>query len=707
MFAALALVLPSECLSAELPEKIFKEGEPVEITADYLTYDKETNTYFARGNVVITQGKSVVMTDAAMADLTTGIATAKGNIRGTDEAGDTFGGETLHMDIKEQTLVLAKGRLFFKKEHVYLTGDPMRKTGESTYEAEKALYTPCDCKEDENPAWSFYSRTAKVTLGEYITGWHAFFQIKGVPVLYTPYFSVPIKDERQSGFLTPKPGYSKMKGFILENSFFWDISKSQDATFFLDTQSVRGLGKGVEYRYIRTRKSQGEFSFYHFKEKDIERVRRFRKGAANRARPITANDDRWQLKYQHTENLPKGFNVKADINVVSDDEYFLDFGETGKERSLESIESNISVSKSWSHYSFVTQFRHFDNLLIKDKSPTLQRIPEMTFRGSDQRIYSSPFYLSMDSSLINFYRDEGVKGQRLDMQPRISLPLNPGGYFDFTPSIGPRGTWYLVKRDPNGRYTERYIYDVRADATTTFVRVYGAGFGEMKALRHTIRPKVVYSYIPEAIQTDQPVFDSVDHLPPTSSFTYSLNNILTGKFYDKNGAKSYLDIFYLDVSQTYDVNEATKKLEGDGVKRRPFSDVTLEAIIKPNDWLKITGKEKYDVNNRWPTSYDMSLDAHDARGDSLSVSERFLRAKTRYVEGNVRIRVIRPLDFTYAKRYSIDQKKSLESIFGLEYKHQCYSITLTYTIRPEDKIVFVTFNLMGLGKVAALQGNIL
>lgn len=707
IFAFLAvLLLAGPALAADqVPPKVFRQDLPVELTADYVSYDKEADSYYGRGNVVITQGNATVKADSALVDMRSGIATAMGNISGIDEGGDIFSGDALHMDIKERTIVLAKGRLFFQKEHIYLWGDSLKKTGPATYAAEKVTITPCDCKEDEKPAWSFFAYKGDVTLGQYLTGYHAFFEVKGVPLLYTPYLKIPIKNERESGFLPPTPGYSRLRGFVLENAYFWAISNSTDATFDLDVETSRGLGKGVEYRYYRTKKSFGEFNFYQYQEKSIDRVREFRKGT-NMGRPMSAGNNRWQLKQQHTEYMPGGVTFKSNINVVSDDEYFIDFGDTGKERSLESLESNAALSKSWSSYSLVGQFRYFDNLLVKDKSATLHRLPEITFNGADQRIYASPFYFSMESSFINFNRDAGVRGQRADVRPRFSLPLSPGGYFDITPSIAPRGTWYLVKEDPNGRYAERYLYDAKVDAATTFVRVYHGGFDALKAMKHTIRPKVSYLYIPGLDQTRKPVFDGVDRMPATSAVTYGFNSTLTGKF-EKDGQKSYLDHLYLDVSQTFDINEYTKRLEMQDSKRRPFSDISLEAIVKPAGWLKLTGKEKYDVYMKWPTSYDVSIDASDSRGDSLSVTERFLRNMTRYLEGSARLRVANPLDLTYMKRFSFDQGKSLETAYGIEYRHQCYGAALSYTVKPEEKVFFLTVNLMGLGKVAGIKGSLM
>jgi len=702
LVAALPFFMPSLALgsSADLLQK----DTPVDITADYLTYDNETATYHARGNVVIVQDSTTLMTDEAMLNTVSGVASARGSVVVIDEGGNTLKGESISLNMKQKTAVIAKGRIFFKNEHLYITGDPITKTGEVSYNLEKTTFTTCDCEEGESPAWSLYLNRGKVTIGEFLTGTGAYFYIKSVPVLYSPYVSAPIKRARQTGFLQPKPGFSKLRGFVFRDAFFWAISRNTDATFNLDYESTRGVGEGVEFRYIRSTTSSGEFHFDHFHENDIDRVREFRKDVDNLSRPMNAGNERWYLKMLHSEFFSSGVNIRADVNLVSDDEYFIDFGKDTKDRSQESIESNISISKSWSVYSLVAQWRIFNNLLIPDDTATLQKLPEVTFSGTDSRVFVTPFYISFDSSFVNFSRKVGVTGSRLDIHPRLSLPMNPGGYFDLTPAFSPRATFYMVSEYPRGRFFDRYIYEATVDLTTTFVRVFDTGLENLKALRHTIRPKITYSYVPEAVQSDLPQFDGVDSIGSANGVTYSLNSTLTGK-YIEDGIKSYHDYLYLDISQSFNINEATRKLTSATDKRRPFSNVTGEIRLSPARGVSLAGKGNYNYYQHWFDSYDAELAVEDSRGDNLRLTERFLRGTTKYLEGAARAHILKPLDLTYLVRYSFDQQKSLESVWGLEYTHQCWSAVLTYTERLEEKIVFLTFSLEGLGKVAGVQGS--
>lgn len=704
-FLSALLSLATEARTETPTGDLFTQEAPVEVNADKITYDRTTDTYHATGSVEISQPGIILKADSAILDMAAGVATASGSISVVDEGGSTLTGKSLQFNLKDKTALLVNGRLFYRADNIHLTADRFEKTGPESYKAEDLSYTTCDCPPEESPAWSFEATTANVVVGEFLTGWNARFYIKGVPVLYSPYISVPIKRDRQTGFLQPKPGYSRLRGFVLDTSFFWAISKSTDATFYLDIETERGLGKGLEYRYIRTRQSYGQISYYQYQENDMNRVREFRDELSNLSRPVDADNNRWRLKYQHHETLSNGVKLRADIDLVSDDEYFIDFGKGTNERSLESIESNISASKSWSVFSLVGQFRLFNNLLDQEDATTLQRLPEVTFTNTEKKLFNSPFYISSESSFVNFWRKEGIKGQRIDAHPRLSLPMSPGGWFDFTPSIGGRATFWLVDNHPDGTWFERYIYDARADLTTTFVKIYGMDMPRVKALRHTFRPGLRYTYIPDVVQSGLPDFDAEDRITAQNSMTYSINSTLTGKLVEDSGT-SYFDYLYLDLRQSYNIHEANRDLLSPTDERRPFSDITGELVIRPSKRVWGNAKGSFDVYESRFNSYDIAVSAFDKRGDSLSAAHRFVRDGANYLEASLRARISRGLDLTYLKRFSFDENRSLETAYGAEYVHQCWSATLTYTERLEEKIIYLTFDLLGLGRVAGIQGRI-
>ncbi|MEK7803263.1 MAG: LPS assembly protein LptD, partial [Deltaproteobacteria bacterium] len=232
----------------------------------------------------------------------------------------------------------------------------------------------------------------------------------------------------------------------------------------------------------------------------------------------------------------------------------------------------------------------------------------------------------------------------------------------------------------------------------------------LKKVKHSIRPKVLYTYIPEQVQDDLPVWDGVDRIGQRNDVTYSLNSILTGKFME-GGNSSYHDYIYMDLSQSYNINEATRKLISLTDKRRPFSDVTGEVRLMPAQWSLITAKGIYDAYDGWMEQYDASLGVWDKRGDRLDISYRYTRTPIKhtpieYLDLSLRFKPIQSVDLTYRNRYSYNDKQTIEAVYGLEYRHQCWGTQLTYTERPEERIVFVSFNLLGIGEIGGLTERV-
>lgn len=686
---------------AEAPAPRFNKGLPVNIEADSLSYDKASDTYVATGSVVILHEGSRLTADRVELDMKSRKAIAEGHVKGTDEGGSLITGEKIAVDIDARTGLLTKGRIFFKDENVHFSSDLIKKTGPESYEAEDSVYTTCDCEEGEAPAWSFTAAKSRVTIGDFFTGRDVFFRIKDVPVLYTPYVSAPVRRERQTGFLMPEAGHSELRGVKFNPSFFWAISESKDATFSLDIETARGFGESVEFRSWWTPASYTGLTLSHFKERDIDRVRDFRDSIDNLSRPMTATSDRWLVDFFHRTDTQSGLTLLADVNVVSDDEYFIDFSGDNFDRTLPSLESRLALSKRWDRLFLMVDADYYDDLLDADDDEALQRLPGATLALTPVNLPGTPLYASLGATFTNYKREEGVDGMRLDVMPGLWLPLRPARLFEFTAHVAPRWTGYSLSDEAMPDETpDRFIYEAGADLYTTFMRDFrptDSGF-----LRHSIRPGLSYTYIPDEDQSDLPGFDAVDMVEAKNEFRYSLNSTVTRVARSEGKAKTH-QYMYLDVAQAYNLAEERRKLAGPADKRRPLGPIEGRLILRPTQGLRLSGNGEFDVYHSRFDDYNAALDFSDARGDEAAVSYRFNREKeVRYVQGAVRVKATDAVALNYKKRFLLGEKRSLETRYGLEYNHQCWGVELTYTDRPSDALVMATFSLKSLGKVLDL-----
>ncbi|MEK6725185.1 MAG: LPS assembly protein LptD [Deltaproteobacteria bacterium] len=668
--ALLLFIYSIQSNAQEITEMGAGEG-PVTITADTLAFDPDTNLYIAEGNVEITQGTRALSSDRATYNKETKDARAEGRVILIQD-GDIVSGESLEINMDSKKGIIRHGRVFQRTGNFYLTGDEIEKVGDEDYRIKRGRFTTCD---GPSPSWSFSATTANITLWEYASAWNAVFYIRGVPAFYLPYMIMPVKKERQSGLLIPRVGLSDKNGFEMDNSFFWAISKNTDATISLNYLSRKGVEEGVEYRYALSKNTTGQINTTYLDDRDT-------------------GNERWTLKYRHEQFFTPTFYNKTNINYISDNLYYRTYGELVEERSQDNLESYVSFTKNWPGFSLLTQFKYFEDLRGQQDT-TLQKVPEIIFTGLRQPIGESPFYFSLASSAVNFYRETGDKGERVDMYPRLSMTVSPKGYFTFTPEVGLRETAYHLAGEE--RWNNREMYDLKGTLSTAFLRVYNLSGESVRKVRHTVEPEIVYEYTPEVIQDSLPQFDPVDRIAKKNMITYSLNNRLAGKVYSTEQDYQVRELLLFKLSQGYDINEATDE-------SRPFTDVAGQLRLTPSRYLTLVSDASYGTYDGYLKTLNNSLEILDKRGDSLSAEYRFAKDSVEYMRGKVFIKAADSLNLSYDNRYSILERRYLENIYAIDYHPQCWSIQFSYSERPDEKRYLAVFNLLGFGTVGKVKG---
>ncbi|MBW2544372.1 MAG: LPS-assembly protein LptD, partial [Deltaproteobacteria bacterium] len=293
--------------------------ERVDIEADSLAYDSDTETYRASGNVIITFEGGFIKADDVILDRLKDEATAEGNVF-IKSGEDILEGEKARFNIGTETGVISDGKVFFDKNNLYLRGETIEKKGDATYFLKKGQATTCD---GEDPDWMFTGSEMEVTIDGYGTVKHGTFQVKGIPVLYLPYMIFPAKTTRQTGLLFPRITYSRDKlGWDVGIPFYWAVSENADATFYQRYMDKRGFQEGVEFRYLIGKDSHGTlYGDYLNDTMDVSES----EGAAVLHRDWKENNKRWSYYLDHETTFSPGFYLKTDIKRVSDRWYFRDF----------------------------------------------------------------------------------------------------------------------------------------------------------------------------------------------------------------------------------------------------------------------------------------------------------------------------------------------------------------------------------------------
>ncbi len=430
---------------------------------------------------------------------------------------------------------------------------------------------------------------------------------------------------------------------------------------------------------------------------------------------------RWSFYLNHETTFASGFNLRTDIHRVSDPWYFHDFSsynyylnnysQTGDkpfqrisflgDESLGSLNSTVRLTKDWSVYNLSALASYTDDFSSPTNDGTLQVYPVVSVTGFRQPLFGSPLQLEFGASYVNFYRREGQKGQLWELNPTMYLPVRLGPYLQATPWVGFRGSiWDRTdsEADTEDRYVTREIFPVGGTFSSEISRVFtvGSGIGGVEKIRHSIRPEIYYTYIPEVLQENLPNF--VGGIGAQNILTWALTNTIVSRTKGTDGKANYHQLMRLLLAQTYNIRESRRELtDPETDKRRPFGDLILELDLSPIQYFSFAARNLYNPNTyKWTqTNYDVTL--LDNRGDFASVGYRYTQDSLREINLYLKASVTSSIDAVYIFRRNLLDNKTIESTYGIKYRRQCWLFEVNVTSGEYDQTVMGYISLTGLG----------
>jgi LPS-assembly protein len=684
--------------------KIDEEG-PVDIEADQLIYERDSQLYQANGEVKILRGDLSLRADHAQLSLATKELSAWGNVI-LREGEDVLECERLEINLNTQLGEIYQARLFLKDQNFHITGREAEKLGENLYRVHDVSFTTCDAK---RPPWKFKAKELEVTLKGYGSVKGAVFYVEDVPILYLPWATYPLREERQTGFLFPRGGYSNKYGAEVKTAFYWAMRKDMDATLYLNYLGKRGFQEGLEYRYAFTQDTKGEAQFYFIDDHVYDR-------------------NRYALFIEHQQKFPYDFYLKGDINRVSDNQYTRDFDEdlpTGARidsRTERQLRSVLFGGKNWDQFSFLVDAEVYDNLTTPSNDETLQRLPKIGFYGFPQSIFKSPFFYELSTSYTNFWRETGVEAHRGDLFPIASYPMRLFNVLKLNPYFGFRETLYFSHDDPTGTlkgWESRETLETGFQTSLEFYRVYDATtFSKISNLykvakwMHIIEPMVSYRYSPRVNQTQLPVFDDIDRIPYMNEITYGIKQYLLGRPEKETTTSGPYEYAKLYIFQSYSLGDPYLDSEG---RKGFFSNIRAELWWNFGPYVSAQGNVEFNPYQGRFDVFNFLLTGKDRRNDAVQVQYRSTKepplSRVQEINLDARIKTISPLYIFGSFRYDLLNHWRVASFYGAEYQAQCWSLGLvvedwgqsptgTQESEVKVKVYFTLLNLGSLGHKA-------
>ncbi len=316
--------------------------------------------------------------------------------------------------------------------------------------------------------------------------------LKDIPVFYFPYLSFPITDERQSGFLFPRQGYSSNTGLDFQAPYYWNIAPNRDMTITPRFMSERGVLLGAEYRFLESW-HRGELSFEY-----IPDDRRY-------------GDDRGSFNITDRATPLPNFYTDLRYEYVSDNNYLTDIDNNLDFLTANYLERHLDAryyGDGWQALARVQGYQILNPALFSLTGNPYQRLPQLLFKSAWPPGVGGLSY-QMYGELVNFQQSDMVTGTRLDLWPTVGWALEkPWGYLK--PTAGFRYTGYQLDNTKSGAddAPARAAPVLSLDSGLIFDRPLQADWLGVTAGTQTLEPRLFYLYVPYRNQDDIPLFDS-------------------------------------------------------------------------------------------------------------------------------------------------------------------------------------------------------
>ncbi|HEU4617657.1 MAG TPA: LPS assembly protein LptD [Gammaproteobacteria bacterium] len=473
---------PEQAAAADAQQSSVELPSGVEISAGHLEGGTRSGFVLSNG-VQITRGDQSLAGQRAIYDSQSQHGQVEGRVTYEDANVMVFGEDA---DFDTENRRVSFGEAGFEIPARPARGSAQQVTigGDKTMSLSSVHFTTCPV---DSPTWELQASSLLLDVDRgFGTARGVKLEFKGVPIFYAPFFTFPISDERKSGFLTPSFGQRDRTGLDISVPYYLNLKPNIDLTIEPHYLSKRGLKLDNELRYLLPR-TVGEFSMSYLPNDDVTSL------------------TRWYVDLQHRTAFAEGWDVQAGIEQVSDDAYFEDLGSSLSVTSQLYLDRYIDVTYSapyWSVRSRLQNYQTIDATIAPEDRP-YERLPQVLFQG---RWYRGLLGLDSSSELVNFERDVGETGWRLDSTEELSLRFARAGLY-LTPAVALRQTNYWLGNTPVGSddSLSRTVPVTSLDAGLRLERV---GRGSRGWLQ-TLEPRVLYVRVPFVDQSNLPVFDTI------------------------------------------------------------------------------------------------------------------------------------------------------------------------------------------------------
>ncbi len=568
--------------------------------------------------------------------------------------------------------------------------------GQDVKRLKEARYTTCAPGVDD-----WYIKADELKLNSYTesgSAKNAYLEIKGVPVLYTPWLNFSYNEQRKSGLLAPTYGTTSNSGVEIAVPYYWNISPNMDATITARALSRRGVQLQGEFRYLEERFS-GVDHVEYLPDDD------------------QTSKDRYYANLQHRHDFGQGWTAGYDFEKVSDGQYFADLSTLITNTSRVNLPQQINLDyhdDTWRFNALAQQFQTLDQT-----SYPYQRLPQMSLLG--EKFYG-PIYAQAYSELVLFNQNNrapvAATGMRATFYPSLSWPMNQA-YGYLKPKLGLHHTSYSLDNDPNNHDSyHRTLPIASLDGSLFFDRDFNIAD---RAYTQTLEPRLFYLYIPNANQANMPVFD-------TSQSDLNFSSLFSENQFNGNDRINNANQLSLSLTaRLIETDTGTQRLAATIGQRYYFNDqkVALDyadrSAYRSSNSSDILAGLNTNLKTHWNLDAFWQYNTDQDKFVSTTITSRYTPepGKSLNLSYSYRQDSIEQVDLSgqwplgkgwygiARANYSLLDKQVIETLAGLEYDAGCWQTrTVVHKISTATSgDVYALFFQVELGGIASIGIN--
>ncbi len=368
------------------------------IDADEVYYEKKNKILVAKGNVEVFKNNYQINANEIRYDKESDVVEAIGNVKIIDPTGEEYFANKaeIYRELKEAIIYDLSTRLknkmnFAATEAKYFEDSKLTKM-------RKVSFTTCPICKGEKPQWQFNSGRIKYDeQSETVYHTNSFFQLYGVPVMYTPYISHLAPNAKpRSGFLIPGYNYRTIYGNGGVIRYYYRISESSDLLYSPIITQKQGIVHQGEYRAL-------------FNSSDLSLKGSYNKQNRSDASSVIYPSNRYiyDLQYNHQINDDWKFNSK--LNRVSDQGYLYQYHNIIQDY----LTSNASVLYNHNRDYGGAKILYFQGISANVSQTKPYALPLIDIHKEFNKEKNN---FILDGNILSLHREMGVDTKRAIME---------------------------------------------------------------------------------------------------------------------------------------------------------------------------------------------------------------------------------------------------------------------------------------------------